>query len=389
MMKRINVFVPKFRKKEILKNIEECLDKGWTGMGFKTVEIENQWKEYTEFPNAHFLNSNTVGLHLAVKILKHANKWRNNDEIITTPLTFISTNHAIKYENLTPVFADVDESLCLDPIDVESKITRRTKAIMFVGIGGNIGQYHKIKDICQKYNLKLILDAAHMAGTKIPKPFQGSGTSYHQIGWDADVSIFSFQAVKNLPTADSGMICFKNDDYDQLARKMSWLGIDKDTFSRTNQKGTYKWDYDVPTLGYKYHGNSIMASMALTGLKYLDSDNKRRREIAEIYDKELKKVKGVTIVKHNIECISSRHLYQIRVKNRDKIMELLNSLYISPGVHYKDNTEYDLYKESYGTCPYSHKVSKELITLPIHLNLTNNDCIKVTNTLKKVLKTWE
>ena len=68
-----------------------------------------------------------------------------------------------------------------------------------------------------------------------------------------------------------------------------------------NQKGTYKWDYDVPTLGYKYHGNSIMASMALTGLKYLDSDNKRRREIAEIYDKELKKVKGVTIVKHNIE----------------------------------------------------------------------------------------
>tara|TARA_R110000822_G_scaffold252329_1_gene378992 strand:+ start:1785 stop:2924 length:1140 start_codon:yes stop_codon:yes gene_type:complete len=379
-MKRINVFVPKFRKEEILEGIEECLDKGWTGMGFKTVEIEEQWKKYTDLPNAHFINSNTSGLHLAVKILKHANKWKDKDEIITTPLTFVSTNHSILYENLTPVFADVDEQLCLDPIDVESKITRKTKAIMFVGMGGNISQFDKIVKICQNHNLKLIFDAAHCAGTKTSKNIQ--------VGAEADVSIFSFQAVKNLPTADSGMVCFKNNDYDQLARKMSWLGIDKDTFTRTNQKGTYKWDYDVPTLGYKYHGNSIMAVMALTGLKYLDGDNKRRREIADIYDKELHNIKGVTIIKHNPKYISSRHLYQIRVKNRDKIMELLNNLYVSPGVHYKDNTEYDLYRESYGTCPNSHKVSKELITLPIHLNLTDEDCLKVTNTLKEILELY-
>tara|TARA_R110000796_G_scaffold96735_1_gene203353 strand:- start:2408 stop:3547 length:1140 start_codon:yes stop_codon:yes gene_type:complete len=379
-MKRINVFVPKFRKEEILEGIEECLDKGWTGMGFKTVEIEEQWKKYTDLPNAHFINSNTSGLHLAVKILKHANKWKDKDEIITTPLTFVSTNHSILYENLTPVFADVDEQLCLDPIDVESKITRKTKAIMFVGMGGNIGQFDKIVKICKKHNLKLIFDAAHCAGAKTLKNIQ--------VGAEADVTIFSFQAVKNLPTADSGMICFKNDDYDQLARKMSWLGIDKDTFTRTNQKGTYKWDYDVPTLGYKYHGNSIMAVMALTGLKYLDNDNKRRREIADIYDKELHNIKGITIIKHNPKYISSRHLYQIRIKNRDKVMELLNNLYVSPGVHYKDNTEYDLYRESYGTCPNSHKVSKELITLPIHLNLTDEDCLKVTNTLKEILELY-
>ena len=214
------------------------------------------------------------------------------------------------------------------------------------------------------------------------------GYSIEHVGKEADVTIFSFQAVKNLPTADSGMICFKEKKYDQIVRKLSWLGIDKDTFNRTTSKGTYKWDYDVPTLGYKYHGNSIMASMALTGLKYLDSDNERRRKIAEIYNKELKKVKGVTIIEHNTKCISSRHLYQIRVKNRDKVMELLNNLYISPGVHYKDNTEYDLYKDSYGMCPYSHKVSRELITLPIHLNLTDDDCLKVTDTLKEILKNY-
>ena len=165
-MKKVNVFVPKFRKEEIIDHIEECLDAGWTGMGFKTVEMEDKWKEYCQIPYAHFLNSNTVGLHLAVKILKHVNKWKDGDEIITTPLTFVSTNHSILYENLTPVFADVDDQLCLDPVDVESKITKKTKAIMFVGIGGNIGQYEKIKEICNKHNLKLIFDAAHCAGTK-------------------------------------------------------------------------------------------------------------------------------------------------------------------------------------------------------------------------------
>ena len=167
---------------------------------------------------------------------------------------------------------------------------------------------------------------------------------------------------------------------------MSWLGIDKDTFSRTNTKGTYKWDYDVPTLGYKYHGNSIMAAMGLVGLKYLDEDNSRRREIAKIYDKELKNIKGVTTIQHNPECESSRHLYQIRVKNRDKIMEFLNTHEIYPGVHYKDNTQYELYKKGYGTCPNAHKASKELITLPIHCNLQNEDCLRVVKILKQSLK---
>ena len=385
-MKAIQVLQPKFRKQEILSQIEECLDKGWTGLGYKTVELEEEWKRYTYFDNAHFLSSNTVGLHLAIRILKITNQWKDGDEIITTPLTFVSSNHAITYENLTPVFADIDDQLCLDPEDVESKITRKTKAILFVGIGGNIGQYKKIKELCDKYNLKLIFDAAHCAGTTSNRILHGAIIASTQVGWDADISVFSFQAVKNLPTADSGMICFQNKDYDQLARKMSWLGIDKDTFSRSNSKGTYKWDYDVPTLGYKYHGNSIMAAMGLVGLKYLNEDNSRRREIAEIYNKELKNIKNVTIIQHNLECESSRHLYQIRVKNRDKVMEYLNTHKIYPGVHYKDNTQYELYKKGYGTCPNAHKISKELITLPIHCNLQNEDCLRVVKILKQAIE---
>jgi dTDP-4-amino-4,6-dideoxygalactose transaminase len=367
-MKNINLFVPCFRNKEITEQITECLEKGWTGLGYKTNEIEDLWKQYTNLPNAHFLNSNTSGLHLAFKILKDANKWKDGDEIITTPLTFVSSNHAIMYENLKPVFADVDSFLCLDPKSVESKITKKTKAILFVGIGGNAGQYSKIVDICKRHKLKLILDAAHMSGTKI-----SVGNNITHIGGESDVTVFSFQAVKNLPTSDSGMICFKNEDYDIMVRKLSWLGIDKNTYERTNNKGSYKWEYDLVDVGFKYHGNSIMASMAIVGLKYLEEDNERRREICSLYSKYFSNTPIKSISMSSETTVSSRHLYQIVVPNRNSIMEYLNSQGVYPGVHYRDNTHYKMYNYGFGSCPNSHKISEEIISLPLHMKLSNDD----------------
>lgn len=385
-MKNIQLFVPKFRKDEIQEHISVCLDKGWTGLGFKTVEIEEKWKEYTNLPFAHFVNSNTSGLHLAFKILKDANKWSDGDEIITSPLTFVSSNHAIVYENLKPVFADVDEFLCLDPKSVEAKITKKTKAILFIGIGGNTGQLNAMIELAKKHKLKIILDAAHMAGTFIKNP--ATGKSEH-VGHRVDVSVFSFQAVKNLPTADSGMICFNNEDYDTLVRKLSWLGIDKDTYQRTNDRGSYKWEYELVDVGFKYHGNSIMASMALVGLKYLEDDNEKRRMICEKYEKELSN-HGIETIKTHNECYrSSRHLFQIVVDERNKFMELLNSSGVYPGVHYRDNTNYKMYNEFFGQCPNSQIVSEKLISLPLHMFLTEEDVnyvieqvIRINNILK-------
>lgn len=223
----IQLFKPIFRVEECLTEIRECLEKNWTGLGFKTVQLEEKWKEYTKLNNAHFLNSATAGLHLAVKILKENNGWSNDDEIISTPITFVSTNHAVLYEGMKVVFGDVDEYLCLNPQDVKKKITSKTKAVIFVGLGGNTGQYEKIVKICRDNNLALIVDAAHMAGTRLNGEIPGK---------EADVVVYSFQAVKNLPTGDSGMICFKENKYDEICRKMTWLGISKDTFSRTLSK---------------------------------------------------------------------------------------------------------------------------------------------------------
>ncbi len=390
-MRKINVLSPKFRVKEILDAIKICLDKGWSGMGFKTVEFEEAWKTYTGFQHAHFLQSNTVGLHLALNVFKNKKGWADGDEIISTPLTFVSTNHAILYERLTPVFADVDEFLCLDPKSVEDKITEKTRAVMYVGIGGNAGRLDKIREICDKHNLMLILDAAHLAGSYTNKTLRDGKDSVCHIGWEADVSIFSFQAVKNLPTADSGMICFKNQDYDALARHLSWLGIDKDTYSRSSDAGSYKWRYDVPNVGFKYHGNSIMASIGLVQLKYLDADNDYRNKVAQWYESLILETGLSSVLKivptSDYTVKSSRHLFQVLVDEnfRDKIISELYESEIYPGVHYIDNTLYPMYSKSNGLCPNSHNFSKRLITLPIHLNITHDDCERVVLALKKIL----
>lgn len=361
----IQLFVPKFDVDACLDEIRECLEKGWTGMGFKTVEIEERWKEYTGLENAYYLNSSTSGLYMACDLFKAELGWDENSEIITTPLTFITTNHAIMQAGLKPVFADVDDTLCLSPDSIREKITPNTKAVMYVGMGGNTGHYDEVAAICKENNLILILDAAHMAGTRLRGEIPGK---------EADVVVYSFQAVKNLPTADSGMICFKDKKFDEIARKYAWLGINKDTYARTGAGGNYKWKYDVEYVGHKYHGNSVIASIALVQLKHLDEDNAKRNCIAKMYSDAFApykdKIGTVTIPE---DCQTSRHLFQIIVEDRDELLTFLNSKDIFPGVHYIDNTNYRMYSYAQGTCPNAEYYSNHILSLPLHLNLTDED----------------
>ncbi len=365
----VQVLKPKFHVEECLAEVRECLEKGWTGMGFKTVQFEEAWKEYTGHKYAYYLNSNTVGLHLAVKILKMENGWNDGDEIISTPITFVSTNHAIMYESMHVTFADVDDYLCLDPIDVEKKINSKTRAVVFVGYGGRVGQLDKIIELCKKHNLKLILDAAHMAGTRVNGVCPGT--------WDGvDATVYSYQAVKNLATGDSGMICFTEEKLDKMARQIAWLGINKDTYARSNH-GTYAWKYDVDYVGYKYNGNAIMAAIALVQLKYLDEENARRRQIVEKYNNAFEGNKKIQIIKapYHDEC--SYHIYEIAVPDREALLGKLAENDIYGGVHYRDNIEYSMYTYARGTCPKAHEISEHIITLPMHMWLTDEEADKI------------
>lgn len=370
----IHLFVPHYRVDECLAEIRQCLERGWTGLGYKTIEFETAFKAHTNLPHAHFVASATAGLQLALAVLRNRERWRNGDEVVTTPLTFVSTNHVILHAQLKPVFADIDEYLCLDPRSVAGRITERTRAVLFVGMGGNSGRFAEIAALCRERNVKLILDAAHMMGTKI---------NGMQAGHDADATVFSFHAVKNLPTADGGMICFKDPENDREVRKWSWLGISQDTYSRTvGPTRKYRWKYDVEHVGFKAHGNSVMAALGIVALKYVEEDNAFRRQLSSCYDNALKELPGVTRIGVPSDCEPSRHLYQILATRRDDLMTFLNENQIFPGVHYRDNTEYPMYSEDAAPCPRARHASERIMTLPLHLKMKETDATRVAEMIR-------
>lgn len=374
----VQLFCATYDMDACLEQIKQCLEAGWTGMGYKTIEFENAWKNYTGLKNAYFTNSATAALNLAISVLKYKYDWDEKSEVITTPLTFISTNHAILRAGLKPVFADVDNTFCLDPLDVEAKITPHTKAVMFVGFGGNAGRYNDIVKICEKYGLKLILDAAHMAGTRVDGKIPGI---------EADAVVYSFQAVKNLPTADAGMVCMAEEDCDSLARKLAWLGINKDTYLRATEAGGYNWQYDVEYLGNKYNGNSIMAAIALAQLPHLDGDNEYRRKMSSLYVEGLSSIKEYLAFPRVYDnCIPSRHLFQILVSNRNGLVEYLNKKDIYPGVHYIPNTEYSMYRYAKNTCKSADYIGEHVLSLPMHMRITAADVQYVCECIKEYIQ---
>jgi dTDP-4-amino-4,6-dideoxygalactose transaminase len=272
------------------------------------------------------------------------------------------------------VFADVDQYLCLDPASIASRITAKTRAVIFVGLGGNTGRLDDVVKLCRDRGLSLILDAAHMSGTRL----RG-----RHVGLEGEVSVFSFHAVKNLPTADGGMICFRRAEDDTAVRHWTWLGIDKDTFSRTHSQGAYKWHYQVEHVGFKYHGNSVMAGLGLVGLKYLEQDNARRRELAGWYDEGLADIAALERVPMAPECESARHLYQVLVDRRDEVMVALNARDIFPGVHYRDNSVYSMYADQ-PPGPNARRASERVISLPMHMQMDEADVARVCDVLKTI-----
>lgn len=359
----IKLFSPVFYVDECMEGIKECLESGWTGLGRKTSEFEKKWGEYTGYEKSIFLNSATAGLELAFQSLKELYGWRGGDEIISSPITFVSTNDAIVSAGFKPIFADVNDTLCLDTQSVKDRITSKTKAVIFVGIGGNTGDIIEIAKICKENNLKLILDAAHMSGTKI------KGENLEKL---VDISIYSFQSTKVLPTADAGMVCCHDEDLEKKIRTKAWVGMDK-TRTPWSEKNTQRWYYDIVDFGGSYYGNDIMAAIALAQFKHLESDIELRHEIAANYKEKLMNCNKVKFIRVPENCYSAQWLFQIIVPKRDELMKFLESKEIFAGLHYLNNTQYKQYSYAKNTCPNADYYSKHIVSLPFHLRLTEKD----------------
>lgn len=363
----LQVLQPQFPIDEILDEIRKCLEKNWTGMGFKTVEFEDIFSSLSGHSNCIFLSSNTAGLHLTLEVLKERNGWSEKSEVLTTSLTFVSTNTSIIQTGLKPVFCDVDKSLNLDINSIKASINLNTVAIIFVGLGGNTANLRAIEKVAKEYGLALIIDAAHMAGSR----FEVNDSVWAPASCSADATVYSFQAVKNIATADSGLVSFRDEENYMLAKRKSWLGISKDTFQRTDSLGKYNWRYSVDTMGFKYNGNSVMAAMGLVQLKYLNDQNEYRRKIFDFYKQNLND--AFQLIEHQNSNGTSQHLIQANVTNRDFYIEECQKYLINLGVHYLPNHAFAVFEKYTRSLPMTESLGDKLITLPCHPNLTIDD----------------
>ena len=363
----IPLFRPSYDNEEA-KAVAEVLESGWVGLGPKTSQFEKEFAQYVRSPYCVALNSGTAALHLALVALN----LRPGDEVIVTPITFVSTVHVIEYVGATPVFADVEpDTLNIDPSDVERKISSRTKAILPMHYGGHPCDMDALSKCAEDRGIKIVEDAAHACGAQ----YKG-----RKIGSLSPLTCFSFHAVKNLATGEGGAITYIESDLDRYFREMRWLGISRDTWDRTQTGETYAWKYNVNRLGFKYHMHDISAAIGLVQLHKLDKNNERRRSIASKYTRELRDLDWVELPVEKSYAKSSWHIYKISVRNlamRDALIDHLKRKGISPGVHYYPINLYPYYAKSKQITPVALRVWERILSIPMFPDLTEvqQDCV--------------
>jgi perosamine synthetase len=370
-MDKIQVFKPAHSEEEV-EAVAEVIRSGWWGQGPKTAELETKFAEFVGAPLAVSLNSATAGLHLALTLLDV-----KDAEVISPSMTFVSTNHAILYNGGIPVFADVEpDTLCIDPDDIVRKITPRTKAIMAVHYGGHPADMDRIHEIAKAYNLTVIEDAAHAAGTK----YKG-----RPVGSMSPMTVFSFHPVKNLATGDGGMITLQNPEWDKRLRKLRWVGMSRDTWGRNDSgdASQYSWYYNIEELGYKFHSNDIMSAIALVQLRRLPETNGRRRAISAMYDAGLRDLEWLQLPVERDYAESARHNYVVRLEGRDAFMAYLRDKGIATGLHYIPNHYYEMYKPYATSLPVTELAYTRIVTLPLYPDLTDDQVQYIIDAIRE------
>jgi perosamine synthetase len=371
-MNMIPLFRPSYDSRE-LNSLKESFKKGWIGLGPKTKEFEDKFGAFVGAPHAVALNSATSALHLALSLFNIKGK-----EVITTPMTFVSTNHAILYEGGIPVFCDIEpDTLNIDADKIEALITPKTAGIICVDYGGHPCDIDKIKKIAKKHKLFVLEDAAHSCGSK----YKGK-----PVGSVADITSFSFHAVKNLATGDGGALTFNNKKWDEILRKRRWLGINKSTFDRTITDKGYHWYYEVEELGYKYHMNDINACLGLVQLEKLPAHLERRRAIADQYKKAFADLPWLELPVEKSYAWNATHNFMVKVDAsiRDKFIAYLMENGVGAGMHYIPNHLYKMYQPymKKRKLPVADTVWKKITLLPMFPGLTPKEVAYIIKVVK-------
>lgn len=367
-----------------VNEVVDTLRSRWIAKGPRTLKFEKEFAEYLGAKHAVAVNSCTAALHVALL----TQDIGPGDEVITTPMTFASTASTILHCGARPVFADIDYATgCIDPAQVEKKITPRTRAVVPVHYSGQVCDLDKIYALADKYGLFVSEDAAHALWSRYKGRLIGCGLK--------GAASYSFYATKNLTTGDGGMLVTDRDDVAERARILVGQGMSHNAWNRYAKGGS--WHYDIVEPGYKYNMFDLQAALGLVQLSRLEEMQARRLVIAKRFQEEFGKIDALDppfVPEYATHCW---HLYVLRIRpelltiDRDQFIVELNERNVGTSVHFIPTHTMTAYRKlgwKPGDFPMAEKHFQRIISLPLYPSLTDEQTEYIIAAVRDIVEKY-
>jgi dTDP-4-amino-4,6-dideoxygalactose transaminase len=374
---------PDIQQAEI-DEVVASLESGWLGTGPKVARFESDFARYKGVDAAHVagLNSCTAALHVSMT----AAGLKPGDEVITTAMTFCATANSIIHAGATPVPADIQaDSLNIDPVAIEAKITERTRAVIPVHFAGRPCDMDAIMDIAARHDLLVIEDCAHAIET------QWKGRPAGTFG---DFSCFSFYVTKNVATGEGGMVVARRLEDIARIKVLSLHGMSRDAWHRFSDEG-YK-HYHVVEAGFKYNMMDLQAAIGIHQLQRVDQGWQRRRAIWARYQAAFADLPVGLPADPSGDMRHAYHLYTLRIDqaacgiSRDAFLKAMSEAGIGVGVHYLSLAEHPFYRERFGWRPEDYPVAqaygRQTVSLPLSPKLSDAQVSYIEETVTDLLR---
>ena len=357
-----------------LSSVARTISTLFLTLGPRVAEFEQAFGAFLGQKNVVGVSSCTMGLALALEALHIA----PGDEIITTPMTFISTPNAALFHGAVPVFADVDPKTgILDPAAVEAAITPRTKAVIVVHLYGQLADMRRLRAICDRHHLALIEDAAHAIEA------EDGGVRVSELG---DLTVFSFYATKTMTSGDGGAIAVRDPAIAERLRRLRNHGVSKDASSRHGGRYVH---WDMVEFGYKAAMTDIEAALLLPQVERLYQRRDKRQALVLRYEAALRGRPDVELMSRSGR--SGHHLFTVLVPRgrRDAVLDGLGERGVGCAVNYRAVHTLQYYREKFGYAPGAFPIAADIgertISLPLHTQLTDREVDRVVAALEETL----
>ena len=359
---------------EILNCIETVLRSGWLTSGINVKKLEEQFAKFIGAKEAVALNSCTAALHAILLALG----IKSGDEVIVPTNTFVATANAVLYVGGRPVFADSDpDTFNISPEDIQNKISRKTKAMIVVHLGGNPCEMKELNELAEDYNIALIEDCAHAHGAK----YRGVSCGTFGIA-----NAFSFYPTKVITAAEGGIV---TTNCPQIAERIRII--------RNHGRAGFG-PREIVELGYNYRMSEIHAAIGLNQLKHVDEFVQHRNRIAKMYKEGLSEIDWIEPQQVKDGNVCSYYAYIVKLTedapiNREMLMEKLNEYGIMTSVLYHPVHLQPFYIKKFGNYAYTLPVAEELgktsFALPIYNGMSEKEAAYVIYAIKRIAEKVE